>query len=434
MVRLRQLLHEVGQGLLVIPLVFVVGAVALSQVMVRVDSRLEDSGLPEGFETSVDAAQAILAAIAGGLLTSVTLLLSLVLVAVQLAASQFSPRTLRDWTGDGTQQVAIGLVMGTSVYCLLVLRETRALGDDFQVIPHLSVLLAVALGVASLVAVLLSVDKLTNSLRIGSVTKSITDETVALIQLAEKVRLSAPESSAARSEKPTGAVAVPSDRSGWIQQIDEQEILDALPDGATAWMATSLGSYAFAEAPLLWVWPDTVDDGTARRLRSAVALGDQRTMQQDVGYGILQLVDIAVRALSPGINDPNTAGDVIVSLGTILLEVWSGDEQQPVRSGDGKTLIRQTVGHREFLESAFGPLRRYGAGDPSVVATMIRTLSTVRNETVRRELPGPIEPIDDTIEAIHQEFLARDPSPLDRRAIDRLLDDCSRGFDTGRLG
>jgi uncharacterized membrane protein len=123
-------------------------------------------------------------------------------------------------------------------------------------------------------------------------------------------------------------------------------------------------------------------------------------MQQDIGFGILQMVDIALRALSPGVNDPNTANDMIVHLGVVLLRLWERPMTPSVRRADGKTIVRSDLEHADFLRGAFDPIRHHGASDPNVAATMIRTLATLRSETVRRELPGPVEPIDAVIDQI----------------------------------
>ena len=178
MVRIRQLLDQIRHRLLFLPVLFVIGAVVLSQLMLRLDDRLGDDDVPDFLRTTVDSARSILTAIAGGLITSITLLLSMMLVAVQLASSQFSPRTLRNWIGDRSQQAAIGFVLGTTVYCLLILRATRTFEDGDPLTPNASVLVAMVLGIGSLVAVVRSVDQLTNRLRIGSVASRILDDTV----------------------------------------------------------------------------------------------------------------------------------------------------------------------------------------------------------------------------------------------------------------
>ena len=451
MVRLRQIAYSLKESLLLLPLLFVLGAIALSRVAMTIDGRLEDERLPEAFTTTVDGGRAILTAIAGGLISSVTLLLSLVLVAVQLASSQFSPRTLHDWTGDRSQQMTIGLVLGTSVYCLLVLRETRSLGEGDALVPHLSVVLAVALGVISLIAVVRFVDQLTRSLRVGSVGRSITEQTIALVhRRGEHLVLEEPKlgpatpteldperdpGSDAAGDPPAGgegptevaaqpdAATISAEHGGWVQQIDEDELLAALPDGSTAQLAISVGSYVFPRSPLAHVFPPPPDERCANDVRAAVALGPERTMQEDIGYGILQLVDVAVRALSPGINDPNTANDVIVNLGSVFLAIWEYPEEPALRSENGRSIIRKRWSHGEVLADAFGPLRRHGAADPVVVDTILRVLLTLRRETERRELAGPVEPIDDTIDAVVDAFERTEPAEVDLAPIRRLVAD-----------
>lgn len=428
MVRLKQRLYDLGEGLLTVPLAFVLGALVLARVMLEADNALADDRIPRALETTVEGSRSILTAIAGGLISSVTLLLSLVLVAVQLASSQFSPRTLQDWTGDRTQQVTIGLVLGTSVYCLLILRETRTIGDGDVLIPHLSVLLAVSLGVLSLIAVVLSVDRLTRSLRVGALARSITDRTTELIHdRGRSLELENPELRPANpaprdeDELPLDALVVTSEGGGWVQQIDEDKLFEAIPSGSIAVMATAVGSHILPKAPLATVWPPPEDERCVDKIRAAVGIGQERSAKEDVGYGMLQLVDVAVRALSPGINDPNTANDIIVNLGVILLAIWEYPERPLVRSDGGRTLVRRDLGHHDYLVAGFGPLRRYGVGDPSVVETMVTTLSSLRAETKRRRLPGPSKPIEDTIDLIVDAFLATDPAPVDADGVLSLL-------------
>ena len=280
MVRLRQAVHNFADGLLFIPLVFVLGAVVVAQAMTAIDGRLDDAAIPTTLTTSVEGGRSILSAIAGGLISSVTLLLSLVLVAVQLASSQALTSNAAGLDGNRTQQIAIGLVLGTAVYCLLVLRETRTLSDGRVLAPHLSVLLAVTLGVLSLIAVLRSVDELTNSLRIGSVAQSITDETVdAIHKRADRLLLQRPGQQVA--VPPTAeyaapgpaekALAIPAPRSGWVQQIDEDRLIGAAPDGSVVRLVAPVGAFVMKDSPLAWVAPVPV----IRTPGPAVSIGPQ---------------------------------------------------------------------------------------------------------------------------------------------------------------
>lgn len=264
MVRFRQVLDKARHRLLFLPLLFVSFAIGLTQVTLQIDRRLEGNELPEVMLTTVESARSILSTIAGGLIASVTLLLSLMLVAVQLASSQFSPRTVRDWIGDRTQQRAIGVVLGTVVYCLLVLRETRTFSEGDALTPHLSVIVAVGLGVVSLIAVVRSVDHVTDRLRIGSIASGIMEQTVDMIERNDRLAVVEnpamtpsfrPTTTEPGPEPPADALAVTSTTPGWVQQIDDDAVLAATPDGSTVYITTAVGSFTFPHAPLAWVWP-----------------------------------------------------------------------------------------------------------------------------------------------------------------------------------
>lgn len=434
MVRLRQALDQVRHRLGFIPLIAVALAIVGAQAMLAVDSSLDESGLPRFLETTVGSGRAILTAIAGGLISSVTLLLSLTLVAVQLASSQFSPRTLRNWIGDRTQQYAIGIVLGTTVFCLLVLRETKDFesGDADALTPHLSVIVAVVFGIISLMAVVRSVDHLTDRLRIGSVAASIMNDTVALIESDAATGSDDPDvTPAARPtmaeqevERPLDAEPVGAPHAGWVQWIDADEILRALPAHSTIHVTTSVGSFVLPHEPIAWMWPPS-DPDTHDLIRRAFAFGDTRTMQQDIGFGIVQMVDIALRAISPGVNDPNTANDLIVHLGAVLLSLWERPIGANAREENGRTLLRSELSHADYLEAAIDPIRLYGSGDPSVASTIIRTLDTLRVEAARRSLPGPIAPIDAAIQRVLDGVERADLLEYDKQRVQGLVADLS---------
>ncbi len=397
----------------------------LSQATLAIDRALGDEAIPLILETTVESGRTVLSTIASGLIASITLLLSLMLVAVQLASSQFSPRSLRGWIGDDVQKRTIGVVLGTTVYCLLILRETRTIADGEALIPNVSVLLALAGGVVSLIAVVRSVDHLTNSLRIGQVAATLADATVAIIEkrnqavpsdqaTPERPHHSAPDDT---ESPPPDATPVTAATSGWIQQIDEDAVLAALNDDATAYVTASLGHFTLPHAPLAWIHPPPDDERCLDGVGAAFAVGDTRTMQQDMAFGIVQLVDIALRALSPGVNDPSTAVDVIDHLGVIILALWERPALDAIRVENRRRLIARQETHREHLRTAFGQLRRYGCDDVVVAAAMVRTLATLHGETIRRELPGPLQPIEELIGEILQAVDASDLAASDRAAV-----------------
>lgn len=441
-VRLRQLVDQARHRLSFVPGLYVLGSLVVAQLTLLLDRSLADQSVPQVFATTVDSARSVFTAIAGGLITSITLLLSMMLITIQLASSQFSPRTLRDWLGDPYLKHTVGLALGTTVFSLLALRSTRSFSEDgTEIIPHTSVILAVVLGVVSLFAVVRSVDHVTQSLQIGSVARRIAADTVDVINAREEIEPGQRPNLAPSSGEPDGsderqtsesdekeqvipddAIAVEALAAGWVQQIRPESILDALPDGSTGYVVVPLGSFVPTGAPLMWIAPAPADDDSCREeLQGAFALGDTRTLQQDIGFGLVQLTDIAVRALSPGVNDPGTANDLIVHLGDVMLTLWAQPMADGTTQENGRTLVQREPNHEEHLRRSFDPIRRYGAADPTVMLTMVRTLRMIVDEVERRSLPGPVEPLErmiaDTVASAEKEsWVAYEVDELDASA------------------
>ncbi len=409
-VRVAQLADQLRHRLSFVPLLYVIAAVVVVQLTLLGDRSVWGDSLPVVLSTTVDSARSVFSAMAGGLITSITLLMSMMLVAIQLASSQFSPRTLRDWLGDRVLQHAIGLVLGTSVYCLMALRSIRdADADEGELVPHVTVLVAVLLGVVALVLVVRSADHLTNSLRISSVARRIAEETIATIRATDGLRSAqqptmAPASAHSDPESlsdlvvPDDAVAVEAPAAGWLQQLDLDAITRALPERSSGYVVATLGGYVNEHSPLLWISPPPSDDDPCwHDALGGFAIGDTRTLQQDVAFGITQLTDIAKRALSPGINDPETARDITVHLGNVAQAVWEQEARCGRIEHDGRTLVSQEFRHATLLHHTFEPIRRTAGDDPTVVITLVRTVLLVRSESERRGLPGPTAPLDEFV-------------------------------------
>lgn len=398
--RFRTWIDRFRQSLFFLPALFVLGSMITALALVEVDRGLGNGDLPEFFATTVDNARSILATIAGGTIGAASVVFSLTLVAVQLASSQFSPRVLRGFLGDTFQQFVMGIVVGTFTYSLLVLRVVRApldanTGEPF--LPQISVIVAVVLAVASLLAVLASIDHTAKRLRVGSVLDRIAEEALGTIDTRYPNPVGDEDDTVAGSDievvaerdqpqieergQPDDALVVHAKRSGWVTQLSMQGLIEAAPEGSTVLLDADVGDYLVTHTPAVRLWPVAEDDRqrTADALRAAIEVRKTRTMQQDVEFGVLQLVDVALRALSPGINDPNTAIEALGRIGTVMATLLRRTLHSRVVETEKCTVIRaEHLDYRQYLDGAFDPILRYSRTEPMVLASMARTLGFLR--------------------------------------------------------
>jgi uncharacterized membrane protein len=166
---------------------------------------------------------------------------------------------------------------------------------------------------------------------------------------------------------------VRSNESGWIRQVDIDACLAAAPRGSVTALAIRNGSFVAAGQPICTIWPAPHDaDATDAAIRGALTLGVTRMMLEDTEFGIRQLVDIALRALSPGVNDPSTAYDAVVHLGDVMRDLLWRDLAPLVRVSDGRRLVAAAdLAHEDYVERAFDQIRSSAASHPAMVAALL---------------------------------------------------------------
>lgn len=394
--RLAGLASRVRQSLFAIPGLCLIVGIGLAELMIRLDRNDAGAWLPDTYETTEENARAVLGAIATGTITVVTLVLTLTLVAIQLAAGQLSPRTIVNFLGDRFQQATVGVVLGTATFSLLGLRALRvtAEGDGLNP-PDLTVLTGVVLTVLSLVMLVASVDRTANRLAVGNLLHDITEETCALIEVRYGTgpsplegELASPVLATPGRPDWTVRAEVSSDRAGWLQSIDEDGLLDVLPDGSRARLLHPVGTFVFSSMILVEVDDDLTDEAL-EGLRRAIVVGDGRTMKQDVSFGLTRLTDVGLRALSPGINDANTAREVAMRLGQVVLTLQAHELPSSEIERDGVSLERVGApSHDDYVRGAFDQIRNAASSQGAVLETLHRTMTAVISETERRGLPG----------------------------------------------
>ena len=291
--------------------------------------------------------------------------------------------------------------------------------------PALAVSGAYVLTAASVVALVFFIDHIARSIRIDSLMREVnedTEEVVGRITDGDEVQT---------DEVPECRVAVPAPSSGFVQGVDVDRLLSlAVEHDCTLRVHPLIGERVIAGAPLLWARTRSGADlppGLAPAAADAVQVGYERTMQQDVAFGLRQLVDIAVKALSPGVNDPTTAVHAIGHLAHLLVRLSdapNGDQVLRDRSG----AIRLIVPRRSFssyLGLACDQIRRYGAAEPAVTEELLRlVLDVARADDPRRHGDAILRQADLVVTAAERETAEpRDLTPLHelREEIERVV-------------
>jgi uncharacterized membrane protein len=369
-------------SLFFLPMVSVVVAIGLGQLGLVLDAHLDEgaAGLPLVLTSTVDSARAVLSTVAAATIGFAGVAFSVSLLTIQMGSSQYSPRVLHTLFRDPFNRRVMSVVVGTFTFCLIVLRSVRAPVEEggSPVIPNLSVAVAVLAGVAAILAIVAFINHSAHSMDISEILERVADEAVDQLRAEWTLQPDeVPSRQQVRHVELDGpAEAVRFDRTGWVQQVDTEVLLGCTPPGGMLVLHVAPGRYAIADTPVCTITPPPDDvDGVTRRVRSAIGLGPTRTMQQDPSYGLRLLVDVALKALSPGINDPTTAQDAIFHAAAVLGQLLHRDPPADRLERDGRSVIlQQQATHADLVELTYGEVRRAAASQPAVCVYVLESM------------------------------------------------------------
>lgn len=417
--RIGTALYRFRESLFWLPTIVVIGGVLLSQATARLDELFAARrSVLFTVRMSNNAAAWLLSTVAGATITTAGVVFSLTVVSLQLASSQFSPRVMRSFIRDRLSQFVIGLLVATFVYCVLVLPHIH--GDETADAPPISMTVAMILTVATVLLIIVYLNRLAHGLQVGEVVRTISAEARTVVEATTaqtREEVPAPDVPAA----PEQVLSVPALRDGWVTQAPSHHILAAVPPATVVRLETRTGAYIHRGEILMTVWPIPVGARTVqKRLLSTVEIADIRTMQRDIDYGIRQLVDIALRALSAAINDPTTATEVVLRLGSLMRTLLAaGVPGTSVAGPDGRILLRPwTLSHDEYIAHAFDQIRQSAVSQPHVVTALLRVLRMLIHHARTVGRPQHIPALRSQIELM-MDAMAADPHihPVD---LDRI--------------
>ena len=429
--RLSQLFNDARSSFWFVPSLAVVDGIVAALAMIEADAVWGDRWLalwPRIFGVGAEGARQMLSTLAGSMMSVMGITFSMTLVALALASSQYTSRILRNFMGSRATQTTLGAFAGIFAYCLIVLRAIR--GGDAAFIPSGAVLFAFVLALGGVLVLVFFVHHIASSIQAVNIIASVAHETNAAMDRVFP-ELQGREPNGVEDAMDEQVLApldertwypVPAQVSGYIQGVDEDAILDLARNHRTiVRMERGVGAFAVEGAvlaSLALTYPP--DQGTIADLNRAYGISRHRTIEWDPAFGIRQIVDIALKALSPGVNDTSTAVMCVDYLTAILARL-SGRRYPPSHRYEGEALrvIASVPTFEALLAEAFDQIRGSAEGNVAIIARMLGAIDTLGSLTVN---PSHRRALDEQVQWIAELADRTLPAPQDRARIERRLD------------
>ena len=412
-------------NLWLIPTIELLAAVGLFAITYTVDQAAYhgDVTLPAWVNNgSADAARQILTAIAAAVITVVGLVFSITIVALTLASTQFGPRILRNFIRDRGTQITLRTFVATFVYAVLSLGSISH-GSRGDFVPHLSITVALALVLASLGVLIYYIHHVAKSIQLPEVIASIGRDLSVAIEaeaIASRARdgLEAGPSAAELERRlEESGTAVPAPKSGYLQFVAYDTLVGiATEAGAVIRLLYRPGHFVVEGLPLARVWPAEAATQITHSLEQAHFTGPHRTLAQDLAFAIDQLVEIALRALSPAVNDTFSALTCIDWLSDGLCKIsarWNPTLVHRDRHGNVR-VIAADVRYNRFVERAFDKIRQASPGMPAVMIRQLDALAKITAYTTTADQRTCLLEQADMILRSSEESV---PEPADRADV-----------------
>lgn len=337
------------------------------------------------FRGDGSAGRTVLTALVGGLVTALSVVFSITIVGLQTVHSQYSPRLLRNFIQDLGAQVTLATFAGVSAYLLAVVRQIPPAGSSMPV-PRLAITLGMLLFLLCVGVVAYYAQHITHSIRVSSAMDRVVDDA---LRIGDARAASEHADSDQLPVPPAGSHVVAATGTGYMQGVDMGTLAElAVERALIIRLRPMVGDAVVAGSPIAWTWPadgpSAVQQGVEaadpdRRIADAVRIGRDRELDRDFTYGLRQLVDVAIRAMSPSLNDPYTAVEAVDHLTAMLCRLT----EQPLgarvhRDGQGRVIVAQPGPDlATCVELACDQIRRYGGHEPAVAVRLLLLLREV---------------------------------------------------------
>lgn len=363
----------VRDSLWFVPLVMSTAAVAAALVLATGEWRFEKDSVWAAllYSGDIESARTLLSALLSATITMTALVISITVVVLTLAAGQLGPRVIRFFIADRTTQFVLGLFVANILYVLMILRSLDEGANSTRF--HIAVTGATGLSSLSIFVLLFFIHRLAQSIMSDHVIEIVNR---ALLRSIEHLPTS--KGSNDSMEKPSDLDWIELPDSGYLQAIDHEQIVGcASRNDVQVWTDVRPGDFILAKGRQIGIRPPGANEDVVRAVKDAFVVGKDRTEAQDMEYGFRQLVEIALRALSPGINDPYTAVLVIDRLTAALALVPDcGLVEWLHRDNDGVVRLRvRPLTYGDLVATALDPIRAAGAPIPLVLSALANAIA-----------------------------------------------------------
>lgn len=415
-----------------LPTCFVAAAAALAVGMIELSSLVDGkvlSEFPRLFGATPDSSRSMLGTIAGSMITVAGVTFSIMVVAVAQATSQYTPRILRNFMRDRRSQTALGFLVGVFVYCLVVIRTIRG-DEELQFVPSIAVLSAFVLALVAVGFLIYFIHHIASTLEPGSILAGICRDTVEAIdrlfpeELGHEPESDEQRSAARMRELENTWQYVPARTTGYIQSLDDSGLLAiACEHRAVLRMRHGVGDFVVEGTPLLTFSGSKPKQELVDTLNDMFIFSDYRTVSQDAAFGIRQMVDMATKALSPGVNDVTTAINCVDFLSAAVVRLTGRSIPSRYRYSDGELRVIACVPtFEELLHKAISEIRQSAASNVRVLQRLVETLETAAGMTSSRQRrKALLEHVERIRAHAHQSVAFADDLEILDAACDRAL-------------
>ncbi|HSM23542.1 MAG TPA: DUF2254 domain-containing protein [Anaerolineaceae bacterium] len=385
--------ENVRENFWLLPSIMVIVSIGMAIGLVYVDRGLERDTLAAirvFYTGGAEGARELLSTVASAMMSVTGVTFSITIVALSIASSQFGPRLLRNFMRDTGNQIVLGTFVSTFIYCLLVLRTIRSAEEAFFV-PFISVTIAILLAILSIGVLIYFMHHVSSSINaenvISLIQKDIEKAIEKLYPDAERYTADFEDfvDEEVLEKLEQKGMVIRAEKSGYVQGVDYDSLLNtAQSEDVIMDVKVRAGDFIDQDSEIIHIVPaKQFDEDRHNDLQAAVIIGARRARTQDVEYEINQLVGIAVRALSPSLNDPFTAMSAIDQLGAALSNMAERNIPPSYRhdeNGDFRLLLN-TVTFQGAVDTAFNKIRQYGHNSVSVLIRLLETLTIIGNHT-----------------------------------------------------